>query len=131
MTRNDLVLVLSIFAAVGANSANAQATSSSLCQVELRPAVLAIRTSIEKHDHHPVQCTIDYGLHNAGMDQHDGGIGRIEVNPKLGGQSERTITHELLHLKLDVEGWPTLPPPPFMQTAMSLAHDIVDERLWS
>jgi hypothetical protein len=131
MTRSALVLVLSIFAAVGANSANAQSTQSSLCQVELRPSVLAIRTAIEKHDHHPVQCTIDFGLHDPGMDQHDGGIGRIEVNPKLGGQSERTITHELLHLKLDVEGWPTLPPPPFMQTVMSLSHDIVDERLWS
>jgi hypothetical protein len=131
MTRNVLVLVLSIFATLGANSANAQSTQSSLCQVELRPSVLAIRTAIEKHDHHPVQCTIDFGLHDPGMDQHDGGIGRIEVNPKLGGQSERTITHELLHLKLDVEGWPTLPPPPFMQTATSLAHYIVDERLWS
>jgi hypothetical protein len=131
MTRSTLVLVLSIFAVVGANSANAQSTQTSLCQVELRPAVLAIRTAIEKHDHHPVQCRIDYNLNAAGMDQHDGGIGRIEVNPRLGGQSERTITHELLHLKLDVEGWPTLPPPPFMQTAMSLAHYIVDERLWS
>jgi hypothetical protein len=47
MTRNALVLVLSIFAAVGANSANAQSTQSSLCQVELRPTVLAIRTAIE------------------------------------------------------------------------------------
>ena len=131
MTRNILALVLSIFAAVGANSANAQSTSSSLCQVELRPVVLAIRTAIEKHDHHPVQCTIDFGLHDPGADQHDGGIGRIEVNPKLGGQSERTVTHELLHLKLDVEGWPTLPPPPFMPTGMSLARYIVDERLWN
>jgi hypothetical protein len=131
MTRNALVIVLSIFAAVGANTARAQSTSSSLCQVELRPAVLAIRTAIEKHDHHPVQCTIDYGLHNAGMDQHDGGIGRIEVNPRLGGQSERTITHELMHLQLDVEGWPTLPPTPFIQTADVLARHIVDERLWS
>ena len=131
MTRNVLLLALSIFAAVGVISANAQSTQGSLCQVELRPAVLAIRTAIEKHDHHPVQCHIDYNLQAAGMDQHDGGIGRIEANPKLGGQSERTITHELLHLKLDVEGWPTLPPPPFMQTAMSWARHIVDERLWS
>jgi hypothetical protein len=131
MTRNVLIPVLSIFAAVGANSANAQSTQSSLCQVELRPAVLAIRTAIEKHDHHPVQCHIDYHLHAAGMDQHDGGIGKIEVNPRLGGQSEPTITHELLHLKLDVEGWPKLSSPPSMQTAMSLAHYIVDERVWS
>jgi hypothetical protein len=131
MTRNVLLLVLSISAAVGANSANAQSTQTSLCQVELRPAVLAIRTAIEKHDHRPVQCHVDYNLQAAGMDQHDGGIGRIEVNPRLGGQSEGTITHELLHLKLDVEGWPPLPPPPFLQTAMSLARHIVDEELWS
>lgn len=121
-----------LVAAIGSIPAHSQSSQTSLCGVPLRPAVVAIRRAIEEHDHHAVRCSIDYTLHNPGMDQHDGNVGTIEVNPRLGGLGETTITHELLHLKLDVEGWPKLPEVSRRaDTVAALSHAIINEYLSS
>jgi hypothetical protein len=125
--RRLIKFLVTLFALLVATGLHAQ--SGTLCGVHLRRSVLAIKSRIEAHDHHPVVCTITT-LRSAGMDQHLDGVARIELDPQR-GLNEVTATHELLHLELDIEGWPQMGSGSVPETQAEIAHHLVAEDMWS
>jgi hypothetical protein len=134
-----LRLLCLLFCVVTSKSAEAQYRPAStlpgavyLCNVPVGQSVQDLRRKIERHLG-AIRCLVVQGLVQNGLAATVGYVSNkpvIQVDREVGA-TETEICHELLHLKLDADGWPRDPPAFPVGMSQDDAHSITRVQLWS